>query len=184
MTEWFPHLSQFTVFLALSSVGFVFLLVALFFGEIFEHIDGSADHDFGHGGPGFFSVRILSVFITAFGGFGAVATHSGLGVLASSGVGFLSGVFFAGLIYAFASFLYSQQASTDLHTREIVGQTARVIVTIPPDGVGQIRCQLGEQLIDKIARSRESQAIPENVAVTVVEVLGDTVVVERVRNSS
>ena len=34
--DWLPHLSQFSVFLAISSIGFVFLLVALFFGELFE----------------------------------------------------------------------------------------------------------------------------------------------------
>ena len=178
MTEWFPHLSQFTVFLAISSAGFIFLLVALLFGEIFGHLEGGFDHDLGHGGPGFFSVRILSVFVTAFGGFGAVATHYGFGTLGASGVGFLSGLFFAGLIYAFASFLYSQQASSDLKTRDILGQTARVIVPIPPNGVGQVRCQIGEQLVDKIARSRDGHAISENVAVTVIDVLGETVVVE------
>ena len=178
MTEWLPHLSQFTVFLAISSAGFIFLLVALLFGEIFGHLEGGFDHDLGHGGPGFLSVRILSVFVTAFGGFGAVATHYGFGTLGASGVGFLSGLFFAGLIYAFASFLYSQQASSDLKTRDILGQTARVIVPIPPNGVGQVRCQIGEQLVDKIARSRDGHAISENVAVTVIDVLGETVVVE------
>jgi membrane protein implicated in regulation of membrane protease activity len=182
MPDWFPHFTQFTVFLALSSAGFLFLLVALFFGEIFEHLDGSAAHDFGHGGPSFFSVRILSVFITAFGGFGAVATHYGFGTLSSSGIGFLAGACFAGLIWLFASFLYGQQASTDIHPRDVVGQSARVVVAIPKGGVGQIRCQLGEQLLDKIARAKNGGAIDENVAVTVVDVLGDTVLVETAKD--
>ena len=182
MADWLVHVSQFTVFLAISAAGFLFLVVALFFGEIFEHLDGSADHDFGHGGPSFFSVRIISVFITAFGGFGAVATHYGFGVLGASGIGFLSGASFAGLIYAFASFLYGQQASTDIHPRDVVGQTARVIVPIPKDGVGQVRCQIGEQLVDKIARTRDGIAIAENAAVTVVDVLGETVIVEPAKN--
>jgi hypothetical protein len=176
MPDW-AHVSQFTVFLAISSVGFIFLLVALLFGEIFGHLEGGLDHDLGHGGPGFFSTRILSVFVTAFGGFGAVGTHYGFGVLGASGVGFASGAFFAGLIYAFATFLYGQQASSDVHTRDVIGAAARVIVAIPANGVGQVRCQLGEELIDKIARSRDGGAIPENVAVTIVELLGETVVV-------
>ena len=177
MTDWLPQLSQFSVFLAIAAVGFVFLLVALVFGEVFEHFEASVDHDFGHGGPGFFSTRILSVFVTAFGGFGAVGTYYGLGTLGASGVGFASGLFFAGLIYAFATFLFSQQASSDLHVQDVVGCQARVVVPIPASGVGQVRCQMGEQLMDKIARSRDGAAIPENVAVTIVEVLGDTVVV-------
>jgi membrane protein implicated in regulation of membrane protease activity len=181
MPDWLSHASQFTVFLALSAAGFLLLVVALFFGEIFEHLDGSADHDFGHGGPSFFSVRILSVFITAFGGFGAVATHYRYGVLGSSGIGFLAGLVFAGLIYAFASFLYGQQASSDIRTGDIVGQAARVVVPIPAGGVGQVRCQVGEQLLDKIARTHNGVAIPENAAVTVVDVLGETVIVERAK---
>jgi membrane protein implicated in regulation of membrane protease activity len=172
-----PHVSQFAVFIALSSVGFLLLLVALFFGELFEHLDFSADHELGHGGPGFFSTRILSVFVTAFGGFGAVATYYGFGVLGSSGVGFLSGLFFAGLIWAFAGFLYSQQASSDVRSEEFVGRPGRVVVAIPAGGVGQVRCQLGEQMVDKIARSADGAAVADNAAVTVIEVLGDTVIV-------
>ena len=175
--DWLPQVTQFSVFLAISSVGFLFLLVALCFGGIFEHFEFQADHELGHGGPGFFSTRILSVFVTAFGGFGAVGTYYGLGVLGASGVGFLSGVFFAGLIWIFASFLYSQQASSDVRVQEVVGHVARVVVAIPAGGVGQVRCQLGEQMVDKIARTADGGAVPENTAVNVVEVLGDTVIV-------
>ena len=179
MADWFAHVSQFTVFLALSSLGFLFLVLALFFGEIADHLDGDADHDFGHGGPSFFSVRILSVFITAFGGFGAVATHYQFGVLGASSIGFLSGATFAGLIYAVASFLYRQQASSDIHSQDVVGQLARVVVTIPKDGVGQVRCQIGEQLLDKIARTKDGVSVAENAMVTITAVLGETVIVER-----
>ncbi len=175
--DWLPQISQFSVFLAIASVGFIFLLIALFFGELFEHFEFSADHELGHGGPGFFSTRILSVFITAFGGFGAVGTYYGFGVLGASGIGFLSGLFFACLIWAFAGFLYSQQASSDLRVQEVLGHVARVVIAIPAGGLGQVRCQLGEQMVDKIARSADGSPIPDNAAVTVVQVLGDTVVV-------
>jgi membrane protein implicated in regulation of membrane protease activity len=185
MPEWLSQLSAFTAFLSIAAVGFLFLLISLIFGEIFEHFEG-ADHDIGdlgHGGPGFLSTRIISVFITAFGGFGAVATHYGLSPLPASGVGFFSGVFFASLIYAFARFLWSQQATTETRTADLVGQTARVVVGIPPGGVGQVRCNIGEQLVDKIARSEDEQAIPENAVVKIQEVLGETVVVARVERT-
>jgi membrane protein implicated in regulation of membrane protease activity len=175
-----PQFSQFTVFLAIAGVGFVFLLIALIFGEVFEHFEAAVEHDLdgGHGGPGFFSTRILSVFVTAFGGFGAVGTHYGFGTFGASMIGFGSGLFFAALIYAFATFLFTQQASSEVRVQDVVGCVARVVVPIPAAGVGQVRCQVGEQLMDKIARSRDGGAIPENVPVTIVEVLGDTVVVE------
>lgn len=173
-----PALSAFSVFLAIAGVGFLFLMVSLVFGEVFDHIGDGIDSDMDHGGPGFFSTRVMAVFITAFGGFGAMATHYGLSPIPSSGVGFLGGLVFGGAIYAFARFLYGQQASSDVRSADLVGAIGRVIVGIPTGGVGQIRVRLGEELVDKIARTRAGESIPENTSVEVEEVLGETVIVK------
>ncbi|HOC18428.1 MAG TPA: NfeD family protein [Vicinamibacterales bacterium] len=174
------QVSQFTVFLALAAAGFTVLLISLVFGELFEHIgfDHDADHDLSHGGPGFFSTRVMSVFVTTFGGAGALATYYGLSPLPASLIGFLTGIVFASLIYAFARFLYGQQATSEVRAAELVGRHCRVVVAIPARGVGQVRCQVGEELVDKIARSSDGLAIPENTAVTISEVLGEMVVVK------
>ncbi|MFB3853024.1 MAG: hypothetical protein ACE148_04290 [Vicinamibacterales bacterium] len=177
--NWLPALSQFSVFLAIAAGGFLLLLVTLFFGEIFDSdADGGADVG-GEGGPGFFSSRVISVFVTAFGGFGAVGTYYGLSMVPASTLGFASGVVFAAAIYGFARFLYSQQASSEVRSADLVGLRARVVVAIPAGSVGQVRCQVGEQMVDKIARSSDGAAIPENVAVTIDSVLGEAVVVRR-----
>jgi membrane protein implicated in regulation of membrane protease activity len=175
MSVAWSELSAFTVFLLIAGAGFVFLLISLIFGEIFEHFD--VDHD--TGGPGFFSTRVISVFVTAFGGTGAVAVQYGAGVLGASLAGMVSGLVFGSIIYAFARFLFNQQASTEVRTADLVGITARVIIRIPFEGVGQIRCRVGDALVDKIARSQDGQAIPENAVVQVEQVLGETVVVRR-----
>ncbi|MGH9554348.1 MAG: hypothetical protein ACRD2Y_00875 [Terriglobales bacterium] len=176
-------LSAFGIFLAIAAIGFVLLLVSLVFGEAFDHFgDGHlevhADHD--TGGPGFFSVRVMSVFITAFGGFGAVATRYGLAPLPASGVGFASGLFFGLIIYGFARFLYSQQGpQSSMGAGDLVGQTGRVVVAIPAGGLGQVRCRFKEEIVDRIARSKDGAAIAENTAVVVKDVLGETIVVDR-----
>jgi membrane protein implicated in regulation of membrane protease activity len=176
----FSDLSAFTVFLGIAAIGFIFLLISLIFGEVFDHLGGVHLGDaLDHGGPSFFSTRIMSVFVTSFGGFGAIGAHYGLSVLASSGLGFLSGVFFAGLIYMFARFLHGQQASTDVRSADLIGQPARVVVAIPAGGVGQVRCQIGEEVLDKIAQSREDAPLPENTLVRVEETLGDMVIVRK-----
>jgi membrane protein implicated in regulation of membrane protease activity len=172
-------LNAFTVFLAIAAVGFVFLLVSLFFGEIFEHFEGGFDHDLEHGGPGFFSTRIMSVFVTSFGGLGAIATSYDLSPLPASGIGFAGGFVFASMILAFARFLYGQQASSEVRSGDLLGQTARVVVTIPRGGIGQVRCRVGEELVDKIARAQDGDVIPENASVKVEEVLGEVVVVRK-----
>jgi membrane protein implicated in regulation of membrane protease activity len=175
----FPPLTTFSVFLAIAAVGFLFLLISLVFGEVFDHFGDGLDSDLDHGGPGFFSGRVMAVFITAFGGFGAVGTYYGLGPIPASGVGFASGLVFGGAIYLFAKFLYGQQASSDVRSHDLVGQIARVVVAIPAGGVGQIRCRLGEELVDKIARTRGGDSIGENASVQVEEVLGETVIVKK-----
>ena len=177
MSDLFSQLSAFTVFLGIGAAGFAFLLVSLAFGGIFEHFDHSFDHPGDHGGPSILSSRVLSVFVTAFGGFGALASNAGYSLAASSGVGFGSGVFFGGIIYYFARFLFGQQASTEVRASDMAGRSARVVVAIPANGVGQIRVQVGEELVDKIAKSHDGAALPENSIVKIESVLGEMVVV-------
>lgn len=173
------QLNAFTVFLGIAAVGFLFLLISLVFGEIFEHFGDGLDHDLDHGGPGFFSTRVMSVFITAFGGFGAIATRYGLTPLPASLVSFVGGVALATPIYFFARFLYGQQASSESRTQDLVGQVGRVVVAIPAGGVGQVRCRIGEELVDRIARAREPMAISENDTVVIEEIVGETIVVKK-----
>lgn len=172
-----PPLSPFLVFLAISAVGFLFLAISLLFGELFDHL--GVDHDLDTGGPGFLSARIMSVFITAFGGLGALSTHYGLSPIPASLVGAGSGFAFAGVIYAFARFLYGQQATSQVQSSDLVGQIARVVVSIPAGGVGQIRCRVGEELVDKIAQSLDGTAIPEHASVIVDAIVGETVIVKK-----
>ena len=175
--DFLPQLSAFTVFLAVCAVGFLFLMLALAFGGLFDFFDH--DHDFETGGPGVFSSRVMAVFVTAFGGFGAVATYYGLAPVPASLVGFGSGLVFGGAIYALARVLYNQQASSEVRAGDLVGVIGRVVIAIPPGGVGQIRVRLGEELMDKIARTRDGGAIAENMSVQIEEVLGETVIVKK-----
>lgn len=177
MSDFFLQASAFTVFLAISGVGFLFLVLSFAFGEVFEHF-GIDAVDLDHG-PSFFSIRVLSVFVTAFGGAGAIAVSSGLGVVPSAGAGILAGLAFSWVIYQFARFLFGQQATTELHAADIVGRTARVLVAIPAGGTGQIRCQVGEEMIDKLARAAGDEALPENAMVRVEQLLGEIAIVRR-----
>ena len=178
-----PHVvsnvSAITVFLAVAAFGFLFLLISLAFGGIFDHFELSHDfdHDLSHGGPGILSTRIISVFITAFGGFGAIAIYEGYGIFPSSFFGAAGGVTLAGLIFAFARFLYSQQASSTIISSELVGRSAQVTVGIPAGGLGQVRCLVGETMLDKTARSKDGTPIPFNSLVKVEAVVGESVVV-------
>ncbi|HET9533531.1 MAG TPA: hypothetical protein VFQ92_24470 [Blastocatellia bacterium] len=179
MLEWLSQISASSVFLAIGAIGFLFLLVTLVFGEIFEHFefDHDIDHDIGHDGPSFFNTKVISVFITAFGGFGAIGIYQGLGVFASTALGLAGGVTLGAAVYFFARLLYSQQATSVITSSDLVGLTAQVTVAIPNNGFGQVRCLVGESMVEKIARSREGFEIPYNSLVRIEEITGDGVIV-------
>jgi len=178
-------LSAFAVFLGIASIGFLFLVVSFVSGELFEHGDlVGHEADFhgdvhGEAGVSIFSTRIVSVFITAFGGFGAIGIHLGHSTEVSTAMGVGGGLVFATIIYLFASFLFSQQASSEVRVSDLTGSTAQVSVSIPKAGVGQVRCTLGESVVEKIARSQDGEPIPVNTLVKIEAIVGETVVVRR-----
>lgn len=172
-------ISAFITFLAIAAFGFVFLVASSIFGDIFEHGDIGHDLDGHGGGPSILSGRILSVFVTAFGSFGAIGIHLGYGIGVSTAMGFGGGLVFATTIYLFASFLYSQQASSHVRVSDLIGGTAEVSVAIPKGGVGQVRCTVGDSVVEKIARSKNSEEIPANTLVKIQAIVGETVLVER-----
>ncbi len=170
------------IYAGIALVGFVFLLVMLFVGDLFGH-----DHDLvGHevagdfGGPSVFSSRIMAAFVTAFGVGGVVARYYDLSHPAASGVGIASGVLMAGLVYQFARILYSQQASSELQMTRLVGRTAEVSVAIPANGVGQISLSVSGERTEHLARSKDGQAFPRGSEVTITALRGDSVVVTQV----
>ena len=171
--------SAFITFLAIAAFGFVFVVASSILGDIFEHGDLGHDTDGHGGGPSVLSSRVLSVFVTAFGSFGAIAIHLGYGLGLSTVIGFGGGVLFAGIIYLFASFLYGQQASSHVQISDLVGRTAQVSVAIPQSGMGQVRCTLGDSVVEKLARASSNEEIALNTLVKITSIVGDTVFVER-----
>jgi membrane protein implicated in regulation of membrane protease activity len=175
--------SAFSIFLGIAAFGFFFLIFSLIAGDLFGHGDVGG-HDVGahgevHGGVSFFSSRVLSVFVTAFGGFGAIGIHLEYSVEVSTLFGVIGGLFFGGIIYLFASFLYSQQASSDIRTSDLVGETAQVTVAIPKDGIGQVRMTMGESVVEKIARAHDGGEIPAGTLVKVEAIIGEDLLVRR-----
>ena len=184
MPDSLTNLSALTVFLGIAAVGFLFLLVSLIFGELFDSFDFGGDHDFDHDGPGFFSPRVLSVFVTAFGGIGAIAVYQGFGVVSASAFGTLGGVVLAALVFLFARFLYGQQASSQITAADLVGRTAEVTVGIPVGGTGRVRLVVGETAIDKLARTRDGAELPFNSLVRIEDVAGESVIVSPLADST
>jgi membrane protein implicated in regulation of membrane protease activity len=171
------YLSGLTVFLLIGAAGLVFLLASLVVGDLFDHFDADAGFDASPEGPGFLDSRVISVFLLSFGGFGAMGTQMGLGPGASSLLGVGGGVVLAGAVSLFGRFLYNQQASSVVSAGQLVGRTAQVSIGIQPGSVGQVLCRVGEERVEKLARSRNNEEIKAGTLVRIEEIAGDSVIV-------
>lgn len=165
-----------TIFLAIGALGLIFLLISLVVGDIFDvlGIDFGLDasHDFG-----IFDSRVIAVFLTAFGGFGAIATTFGYEAVGGSLFGLLGGAAFGAIVFYFGKLLYSQQSTSSVSTENLIGRTAQVIVGIKPDALGQISCRIGEERVEKLARTRNGEEIKAGQLVRIESIGSDSVIV-------
>ena len=168
------------IYAAIGAFGLLLLLLMLIVGEIF-----GGDHEIGHGhdidtggGPGVLSIRVIASFLTAFGVGGVVSQYYKLSHPASSGIGVVAGIVMASIVYQFAKVLYSQQASTDLTMKKLVGVTAVTSVAIPATGVGQVSLSSGGELTEHLARSADGRAVPRGTTVVITALGGDAVLVK------
>ena len=165
------------LFAIIGGVGFVFLLASLILGDIFEMF--GADADIGGDGAdfGLFDSRVIAVFMTAFGGFGLIGAWSGLGAVTSSLTGLLGGVIFGGVVSAFGRFLIGQQSSSSVTDSDLIGRTAQVTVTIKPGELGQISARIGDERVEKLARTNGGEEIKPGSIVKISAIAGDSVIV-------
>lgn len=169
-----------TMFLITAVGGFIFLLASFFLGDLFEQIglDVELEADgFGDGAPGFFDSRVLSVFLTAFGGFGFIGMKLGAGIVVSSLCGLAGGVLLGAVVFWFARLLYQQQASSSVSAFDLVGRIAQVTVAIPPGGIGQIVCRIGQERVEKLARTKSEAEIKTGATVVISEIADEAVIV-------
>lgn len=177
MPEFLSNITPLFVFLGIAALGFVFLLVSLVVGDLFDSFGFETGLDGAGDGHGLLDSRVISVFVTAFGGFGAIGIQMGLSIVASSIMGLVGGIVLGGLVSLFARFLYKQQSSSSVTTAQLVGRTAQVIVSIAPGSLGQVSCRIGEERVEKLARTRDNREIKAGAMVRVEEVAGDSLIV-------
>lgn len=166
--------SEFNIFLAVAALGFIFVIASSVAAGRGESVQPA-----GESGPRLLSGPVLSMFVTAFGSFGALGIHQGRGLGLSLIMALGGGLLFAGVTYLLVIFLYAQRASRRVQISDLIGKTAQVSMAIPQDGTGQVRCTLGDTVIEKIARAANNEAIPVDALVRITEIAGEMVLVER-----
>ena len=175
--EFITNLNLLVLFAIIGGIGFLFLLISLVVGDVFEAVGfdldgGATGTDFG-----LLDSRVIAVFLTAFGGFGVIAAQTGFGAVGSSIAGLLGGIVFAGVVSIFGRFLIGQQASSSVSDETLLGRTAQVTVAIKSGAVGQITAKVGDERVERIARAKDGNEIAVGTIVKVDAVIGDSIIV-------
>lgn len=173
--EFFADFSLLTVFLIIGGIGLAFLLISFIVGDIFDLI--GLNFDAANGDFGLFDSRVISIFLTAFGGFGAIASQIGFSAFPSSITGLFGGAILGYIVYRFGKLLYHQQATSSISNEDFIGRTAKVTVAIMPNQIGQITFLIGEERVEKLARSTDNLEIPVGTNVRVDSFAGDSILV-------
>jgi hypothetical protein len=165
-----------TIFLVIGAIGLIFLLISFVVGDVFEALGFDfgldASHDFG-----VFDSRVIAVFLAAFGGFGAIGATLSYGAFGGSLFGLLGGVALGAIVFYFGKLLYSQQSSSSVSTEDLIGRTAQVVVGIKPGALGQISCRVGEERVEKLARTTNGEEIKAGQLVRIESIGSDSVIV-------
>jgi membrane protein implicated in regulation of membrane protease activity len=173
--EFFAAFSLLTVFLIIGAIGLAFLLISFIVGDIFDLI--GLNFDVANDDFGLLDSRVISIFLTAFGGFGAIASKLGFGAFPSSMFGLLGGAILGYIVYRFGKLLYQQQSTSSVTNEDFIGRTAKVTVAIMPNQIGQITFLIGEERVEKLARSIDNLEIPLGATVKVDSFAGDSILV-------
>lgn len=180
--------AQTIVFLIITLVGFVYLLLSLLVGELSDvvgalHLDFlthglNADHSGADDSPGLTDSRVMATFLTAFGAIGMLTSKQGVPIEISLLSAFIGGVCMGTLVYVIAKLVYSQQSNSSVGNHDLLGKTGEITVPIQTGNLGMVVCRIGDERIEKLARSINGVNINAGTPVSIISVEGEFVIVE------
>jgi hypothetical protein len=145
-------------------------------GDLFGGDAGDASMDVGTDLPiSPLSPTIISTFLTGFGGGGLLAnSYFQLSLGKGIAVAMLTGALLSGGTFVLLTLLFrSTQAGSEFSLEDMVGRVVQVVTPIPENGTGEIALIAKGTRINSAARSVDGKAVPRNVAVTIVQVVGN-----------
>jgi membrane protein implicated in regulation of membrane protease activity len=127
----------------------------------------------------FFSPLALATLFGSIGAWGLIAKH---GFQAGDGASLVIALPLAaatayGVTYAAWRIVKASQATSAFRLAELVGVSAEVLTPIPAGGTGEVAATVSGQRFTGPAREAQGLAVPRGAPVTIVRVVGATLVV-------
>jgi membrane protein implicated in regulation of membrane protease activity len=123
----------------------------------------------------------ITMFVTAFGGAGLIATHTlALPVLLSLPIALASGLLLAAVtFFTFAKLFQATEGSSEPRVGELVGLEAEVITPIPTQGLGEIAYVARGSRFTAPARSEDGKPHAAHSTVLIERVVGSVFCVRK-----
>lgn len=194
-------------YIALAAIGCFYVVVSAFTGHLTDFGDsGHAGHGdagshtaashygvdgTGHGsvsagdmGPAafqfpFFSPLALATLFAAIGGYGLIAQF---GFRVGEGTSLVFAIPAAvvtayGITYGAWMLVSGSRGGSEIRLADLPGAPAEVITPIPAGGIGEVAAMVGPQRYTAPAREADGKEVPRGAQVTVVRMVGTTLVV-------
>jgi membrane protein implicated in regulation of membrane protease activity len=193
-------------YLLLALAGCGYIVVAAFLGHLAETFGGdhaqghdsgnAAETPYGVGAEGhgaastspveaatfhfpFFSPLAVATLLGAIGAWGLIAKHGfevGDGASLVLALPLAAATAYA-VTYAAWRIVAASRATSAFRLAELVGTSAEVLTPIPAGGTGEVAATVGGQRFAGPAREAQGRAVSRGASVTIVQVVGATLVV-------
>lgn len=150
-----------------------------------DAMDASSVHDVGHGhgtGLGVISVKTVMAFLVGFGWTGAICLGGGVRLGFAIPLSIIVGAVLMLLVFWMLKVFYDLAEAGNVDTKNAVGKTATVYVSIPPagQGRGQVQVTVQGRLREMNAVAQDEEALKPGTHVRVVKLLdAETVLVKK-----
>lgn len=172
------------LFFLIAVSGLMLLVASVVIGEIFDFLSFEfGDFDVGGDAGGPITTPAIGLGLTAFGATGMITQWAGWGVVLSVSTSFVSAIAFAALGAWLSIMFYRQTAGTDDAFVSVVGKLGEVITSITTTP-GEVQISSYGSTHTRLARSLSGERIPVGTIVRIVDVMGNTLVVERASHTA
>lgn len=144
-----------------------------------EITDGTVPGDFTV--ASIFTFQGVVAFLTIFSWSSLAGIASGLNIFVSMLIGFVLG---AGAMIGVAKLIQLSARlahNGTINPKNLLGAKGRVYLSIPPaqSGIGKVTLYAGERFVECEAITEDTQGIPTNYPIRVIDIRGDKLVVEK-----
>ena len=150
-----------SLFLILLLIGSGFVIISMFFGEVF---------DFNGTSFIFLKPKVLALTITVMGGVGLILTPR-IGSYLAFPISLASGLFAGYLLYRLVILPLLRLSGTSTHDKQsLIGSMAKVALAIPQGGFGKIKYTVNGSIVTSPAKTDDGSGIAKDTDVVITSI--------------